>query len=280
MRQTRTNYWSCSTFANWIRGTAKPKSETSEGWNEWHKSSKRASPLRYWIAEEGLDRLQNMFYFPNDVYHSVRYYIANRWITRSHALTAHPRDIPRGEWRDLGNRFLPCMFNELVDFIEVELAGNYVAWNSEEREKYAAPARFYRSWRTWRSPEAGMAYLNWAKDLDNSEWLPEEEKDKAEPTHQALAAREMLALYDWWKNIYPNRPDPHDASGWSAYCEQRRANRSEDDGPLFALSSYSDEERQHTRAILDECNRIEAEYEEEDTQMMIRLLKIRKQLWT
>ena len=51
--------------------------------------------------------------------------------------------------------------------------------------------------------------------------------DKNDPkygqlTFQALAALETLALYSWWKNERKNRPDPHDASGWSGYCDARR----------------------------------------------------------
>lgn len=279
MKKTRIHYWSCSSFADWVRGTPKSGAKTAEDWDAWRRDSKRAAPWRYWIAEEGLDKLQDVVYYPNDLYHTVRYYIANRYISHTHALTAHPKDIARGNWCDVGNRFLPCMFNELVDFIEVEQALHHVAWDKEAREKYGAPPRFLRSWRTWRSPEAGLDYLRWAAELTNEEWLDEGSKHLAEPTSQALSAREMLELYNWWKNIYPNRPHPHDVSGWTAYCEERRAARTEDSGSLVAL--YSDDpNKERVRAMLDECNRIEAEYEEEDLQMMIRLLKIRKHLWT
>lgn len=286
MKRTRVHYWSCSSFADWVRGTIKSGAKTAEDWDAWHKTSKRASPWRYWIAEEGLDALQDIVYWPNDVYHTIRYYIANRYIDRTHALTAHPRNISRGDWCDLGNRFLPCMFNELVDFIEVELALHHVAWDKEARARYNAPRKFLRSWRTWRSPEAGLDYLRWATELTNEEWLSDESKHLAEPTGQALAAREMLELYNWWKNIYPNRPDPHDASGWSAWCNRRRSKLKEEDGEdyrwssLFSQENETEEQRKEARAILDRCSEIETQYEGEDLQMMIRLLKIRKHLWT
>ena len=112
----RSTYWSNTRFAEWIRGTEKPAAETSDGWAAWNKMAAAAHPVRYWIAEEALDKLQDLVYWPYDQWHNIRYYINNRWVTRSHALTAHPRDIKPGNWCDVGNRFLPCLFNELVDF--------------------------------------------------------------------------------------------------------------------------------------------------------------------
>ena len=115
------HYWTCSKFADWVRGTPKGEAKTSEGWDNWHKLAGQ-SKIRYWLAEEGLDYLQKVVFYVPDTLYSIKYYINNRWVTKTHALTAHPRDIKPGRWCDVGNRFLPCLFNELVDFVEVELA--------------------------------------------------------------------------------------------------------------------------------------------------------------
>ena len=116
------NYWTCTKFADWIRGTTKLSAGTSEEWHEWEKRAKADYPIRWWLAEEGLDILQKIVMFVPDKIYAVKYYINNRYITRTHSLTAHPKDIRPGQWCDVGNRFLPCLFNELVDFVEVELA--------------------------------------------------------------------------------------------------------------------------------------------------------------
>lgn len=275
----RTHYWSCSKFANWIRGTSKPSAATGKGWDDWRDLAKGLHPIRFWIAEEALDKIQSFLWWPIDKLYSVKYYINNRWVTTTHALQAHPKDIKRGEWCDVGNRFLPCLFNELVDFVEVEQAWFHIAWDEEARKKYKAPlwAWGWFRWRTWRSPEAGLDCLKWASKLTNEEWLKDDKKHLAEPTDQALAAREILALYVWWKEIYPNRPDPHDASGWSEYCMERR----EKNGRMsLDFESKTPEEEQQVRKMLDLTSKIEKEYEEEDTQMMVRLIKIRGHLWT
>jgi hypothetical protein len=274
------NYWSCTKFADWVRGTPKGGAKTSEGWHNWNEDAKRYNPVRYWIAEELLDRIQGFFLYIPDRLNDVRYYINNRWVTKSHALTAHPRDIKPGKWQDLGNRFLPCLFNELVDFVEVEQAWHTCIWNEEARKKYAVP--WWRSgwlrWRTWRCPEAGLDYLDWAMTLTNEEFLDDNKKHLAEPTHQAKAAKEIKELYTWWTQTYRNRPDPMDASGWTAYCELSRL---QNGGRLsFSGEDKTPEMKKASKLALKELRKIEAAYEKEDTEMLIRLIKIRQSLWT
>ena len=153
-----TNYWSCSPFADWVRGTAKLSAGTSEEWDDWTTRAQMKHNFRYWLAEEGLSHLQDFVTWPVRKLYDIKYYINNRWVSRTHSLTAHPRDIKPGQWQDVGNRFLPCLFNELVDFVEIETAWSHIAWGSkEDRAKYNPP--FYASgwfrWRTWRCPELG-----------------------------------------------------------------------------------------------------------------------------
>lgn len=284
----RSQYWSCTKFADWLRGTAKPGAQTGEGWRKWHKSAKTSHHFRYWLAEEGLDAVQNFIWWPVDKIYDVKYYINNRWVTRTHQLTAHPRDIKPGEWRDVGNRFLPCLFNELVDFVEVETAWSNIAWDTKAREKYRAP--FYSwgwfRWRTWRCPEAGIEHLKWAMTLTNEEWLEDDKKQEAEPTGQAKAAKEIFELYTWWKEVYSNRKDPHELSGWTDWCARRREKIKEEDGEdaawigMLGSDNESTEEQAETRRILDLCQEIERQQNEEDEQMMIRLIRIRHHLWT
>jgi hypothetical protein len=275
----RSKYWSCTPFASWLRGTPKPSAATSEDWSIWRKTASVAHPIRYWLAEEGLDAVQNFLWWPVDKIYDLKYYINNRWVTSTHALTAHSKDIKRGRWCDLGNRFLPCLFNELVDFVEVEQAWFCIAWDVEARKKYDAPRwswGWFR-WRTWRCPQAGIDCLTWASNLTNEEFLDEDKKHLAEPTPQALAAKEILSLYRWWKEEYPLRLDPHDASGWSEYC---RAKREESDDGSLTFETKTDEERQEVSRMLDIMRKIEEEYEDQDTEMMIRLIKVRSHLWT
>lgn len=284
---TRSTYWTCTAFADWLRGTMKPKAMTAGGWNTWRKQAKTEHPFRYWLAEEGLDKIQNIVYLPVDVLYAIKYYVNNRWVTKTHALTSHPKDIPRGEWRDVGNRFLPCLFNELVDFVELEQAWHHIAWDVEARKKYKAPwwSWGWFRWRTWRCPEAGMDYLNWASTLrHDDEWIGSDDPIYNQPTQQAKNAMEIKELYLWWKNVYPNRKDPMELSGWSAYCDRRRQRIKEEDPDAEMIAFFdeneTEEEKAEGRRLVDLSHEIEKQQDQEDEEMMIRLIKIRNALWT
>lgn len=281
---SRINYWSCSKFADWLRGTPHGGAKTADEWLDW-KQQARQRPIRYWLAEEGLDAVQNFLFWPLDKINNIRYYINNRWITCTHALTAHPRDIKPGQWRDVGNRFLPCLFNELVNYVEIELAWNHVAWSSkDEKAKYDPPfwATGWFRWRTWRCPQAGLDNLQWQSSLVwTKEELGEDSPDIGKPTHQAIAAKEILELYHWWTEIYPNRPKVYDASGWSAYCEKKRkVNGNDEFFSMFSDRNESAELKREGERAFKLNSKIEKKYEREDEQMMIRLIKIRNTLWT
>jgi hypothetical protein len=277
------NYWSCTKFANWLRGTEKLKFGTGEEWDGWEDRAKQVHPIRYWLAEEALDRIQDVVMWIPDRLHSIKYYINNRWITRTHALTAHPRDIKPGEWRDVGNRFLPCLFNELVDFVEVELAWWHLAWSPEERPKYNMPWWAVGWWRVraWRCPQAGLDNLDWQAGIMAKEdyGLNPGDKGYGEPTLQAKNAQEIYELYVWWTEVYPKRPDPHDASGWSEYCDLMRKEKGEGVRWIGVKSTNKSTEKLGKQA-LKSVHQIEEAYRKEDEQMLIRLIKIRDALWT
>ena len=276
------NYWSCSSFADWLRGTKKLGAGTAEEWDDWTTAAQMKHNFRYWLAEEALGHIQDFVTWPARKLNDIRYYINNRWVTRSHSLTAHSRDIKPGAWCDVGNRFLPCLFNELVDFVEIEQAWHHCMWSDDAKTKFDVP--WYRSgwlrWRTWRCPEAGMEYLEWASGLvvDESMGSNPSEKGYGEPTYQAKSAKEIIELYTWWTTTYRNRPDPMDASGWSDHCEAMRVKYP---GSFFSsLNSKDPEDRKASDKAHKALQKIEAAYEKEDEAMMIRLIKIRQSLWT
>jgi hypothetical protein len=276
------HYWSCSKFADWIRGTPTIVAGTGSEWNAWDKKAKEFSPIRYWIAEEGLQYLQDFVTWPVRKLYDIKYYINNRWVTRTHSLTAHPRDITPGKWCDVGNRFLPCLFNELVDFVEIESAWSHIAWGSkEDRAKYRAPfwSTGWFRWRVWRCPQAGLDHLEWASKLTVGEdWgIAADDSNFGKPTSQAERAVEILALYKWWTEVYRNRQDPMDISGWSEFCDRKREGGG---GVMSMLEDNTPEEQEESRTILDLCHKIEQEQDDEDTEMMIRLIKARDSLWT
>jgi hypothetical protein len=271
------HYWGESKFAEWLRGTPNPGPLSATGWREWRERAQAAHPIRYWLAEDGLDYLEDVVNYIPEKINDVRYYINNRWVTHAHALRAHPRDIVPGSWMDLGDRFLPCMFNELVNYVEVELAWHQVCWDDAARKKYRTP--WWRTgwirWRTWRCRQAGLDNLAWQKTCDNRDYTPEDDPNYGALTQQAYAAQEIEALYLWWTEERPLRPDPYEVSGWTAYCAEKHH---AGEGLLESLDRPGHWET--TKPMHDIMNELEAKYEQEDEEMMIRLIKIRNSLWT
>ncbi len=249
-----------------------------DDWDEWDKKAASDHPIRFWLAETGLSKLQDFVFYIPTKYSNVTYYVNNRWVMHTHALMAHPSDIKPGKWYDYGNRFLPCLFNELVNFVEIELASHeYRFSNAETRKKYKQDPWYARHFlRTWRCPEAGLAHLAWQRELVITEDENYEPNGVVgEKTYQAKVADEILALYTWWTVTYKNRLSAYEASGWHSVCEK---NRELSDGKL-KFTSHPSIKDEHD-AALESLTKIEEQYKQEEEEMLIRLIKIRESLWT
>jgi hypothetical protein len=232
INRTRNNYWSNSRLADYIRGENKPTSLPFKDWNLWEEETKKKNGLRYYIAKELLDRLQDIISLPFDIIHAIKIYVRNRYIDKIHYLKT---GLEPGTYYDLDHRILHGLFNELVDFVEIEHASRY-------RDTYAHKYKY--TYIRARCAEAGLDYLKWAanrRDSDNS------------PTSEAIFSMKTLNLYFWWKNR-PNRACPYDL-----YSKTK-------DG--LGLSYHK------------KIHELETVYEEEDTKMLIELIKIRGSLWT
>jgi hypothetical protein len=166
-----------------------------------------------------------------------------------------------------------------VDFVEVELAWWQIAWaDREERAKYNATwyATGWWRWRTWRCRQAGLDNLAWQMTCDNKDYTPEDHPNYGELTQQAHNAREILALYTWWTEERPKRVEPMEASGWSAYCESKR----QAGGSVLDVLDDAEGKKIDTGPMHEKMNELDAKYDKEDEDMMIRLIRIRGALWT
>ncbi len=238
-KRTRFNYWSCSKFASFIRGSDKPLALPFDDWEKWREESAKKHPYRYWAAEKVLDFLQDIVNLPIDIYHTIEVYIRNRYIDKLHYLRT---GLKPGEYYDPDYRILHGLFNELVIFVESELAHIMNAY----------PERNYKFVKG-RCKQAGLDYLNWAGQLKLNEdygFSPDDE-DYNKPTAQAISSQKILELYNWWLDR-DYRANPYDQF------------TKEKDGKFYYRK----------------IDKIEHEYEEEDTEKLIELIQIRSSLWT
>lgn len=280
MRKMRMEYWSCSKFADLIRGTTRPLSGTSEEWSLWEKKAKKKK-IRYWLAEEGLDHLQNFIFWPFNRLDDIRYNLKCRYFSKTHALTSN---LKRGEYHEFDTRLLHSTFDELVNFIEIEEAWMNIICDADKKKKWLLKRhRWLDHLFGWRNAEAGLDRLRWAASLKHDEeWIDKTDPDYGKPTSQAICAQEMLELYHWWKHERPKRPEPMDASGLSDYYEEksRIAKEKGEDPDFVTFSDIPEEDQNHWRKLSDAHHKLEQDFDNEDTAMSIRLIKIRRGVWT
>jgi hypothetical protein len=247
MLRTRIHYWSSSKFADWIRGEQKPLALEWDAWDDYYNDLKKRKPIRYWFTEKFLKWLQNTIYFPYDVYREIKIYVRNRWIDKTHYLKT---GLKPGHWYEFDYRLMHGLFNELVDFVEIELA-DQMTWKDKEKYKF----------KNGRCVEAAYDYFKWANNLKNKN-----QQGKRVLSEQAKASRKIQKLYEWWTIKRPNRLEPAAKSAWDQVYDKIEAN--------------DFKARKNAHKYYLKMLKIEEAYDQEDEDMMIELIKIRRHLWT
>lgn len=256
-------YWSCSDFAVWLRkvgGIApKPPYATMEGWDEWENSAQQSNKFMHWVTDTLLNRLQDCVNGPNDLRKEIGYYINNRFFTKTHMA---PTKLQKGKWHETDTRMLHSMFGLLVDFVEVESAWHDLVCDSKSDTRTWAERSKHRVFG-YRDPARGIKHYEWARSLSEPAW----KEHAGGLSRQAVAAEEILHLYAWWTITRPNRRDPYTALKWAGWKGVRR-------------KDMTKEQKEDKRLAYAEVQRLEDEYDREDEEHMIRLIKVRRNLWT
>lgn len=251
-----------TTMRGWF-GIEKPLALQWGEWDDWHTKTKAEHPFGFWLTEtvpHFLNRFDRIF----SPYRNVMYYIRNRWHRQTHVL---PTDFTPGTYHDLRERILHACMQSIVDFVEVEKAWMTHIFDNEGK-------KWKLDWRG-RNAEAGLEHLKWEAGLDDPS-LSETERGG---DNQAHAAREVMVIYDWWKNIRPARPDPHEASGWDAFYDEQNKKRN-GVSILDERLPRDPEDDVISATAMKKLHEIEMAYDAEDEEMLIRLMKIRLNLWT
>lgn len=274
----RSRHYQDTWFFNWLRTSvfkiAKPHALPWGGWEKWDKELRTSRPVAYFLTETLPYWLEKPAQWTVDPVYNISYYLRNRFVRQTHMVHT---DLDPGDWHEYETRILHGMFTELVNFVEVEQAWHTCIWDDKARKKYNMPWwrdnwLFY--WREWRCAQAGIDYLKWCMTLDDPA-LPVHDRN----TSQAEHARELLTLYTWWKDIRSTRQDEYEEAGFTEFHDRMAAK--------YGKMSFdphdqklTPQERQEKSQILDRVREIEEQRLQEDEDMMIRLIKIRRGLWT
>ena len=221
-----------------------------EQWSNWEKEQRSNRPIAFFFYVTLKESIRDLW----------TSFVYNCWTTPIYAIkyrTTHRYNILhtglKPEYYDLDRRILHGVFNELVNFVECDKAWLNVVFGENKGKR----GLFER----YRSAEQGIEYLNWEMSLKD-DYLG----------NQVEVAKETLTLYKWWKEVYLTRKDVHEESGLNEYHSRFDSKDWEEWASLKPSEEY--------KALIEKSRQIEMDRDIEETEMLIRLIKIRKSLWT
>ena len=242
---------------------SRPPALSFNDWAEWEANAKKNHPIKYFISETIPDKFNEWITFP---FNNIRQWFRYRFFDRYHIIdTKLPPD-----YHEVDTRLMHGMFSLLVDFVEIEKAWMQVVFDNKARYNYKYPWWSIKKFKSFRHKQAGLDNLKWEMTLDS----PSTPISDQSPS-QAAAAREIWELYHWWTRIRPIRPDPNEISGWGEWIRVNGSRSIFDPSVPLTAEQHANRSKMN-KMVLD----IEDAYDKEDEEMMIRIIKIRRHLWT
>lgn len=240
----------------------KPEALTWDDWQTWHADTKKQKPVVYFLAETVPSVVGKMVHrYVTRPINDCRYGIRVRIFDRYHVVKT---GLKPG-YHDCDERLLHASFSLLVDYVEKELPSTVMKFDPDDEKKGLRHPWWSKGWwrfKAHRDPQMGLRHLRWEMGLGSNS------------PQQAEKGREVWHLYHWWKYVRPLRPDPHDASGWSDLCNNKTLQS------IWSNRGKSKEQYLKEKEILELADKIQQNYDNEDEAMLIRLIKIRGNLWT
>lgn len=244
-------------FKRWL-AFSPPGGLTSQGWRSFNDEFKRLAPIRFWLHRD----FKRIFVYPIKwKYEAIDDWIRYRTIAKYHIVET---GLQPG-YNELSNIMLHANFNMLKDFVEVQLAyRSYWADDTDTKSWCEKHMPMYYQFYEFRKPALGIKHLEWAATLDDPT-LPVFEQSP----DQAISARETLKLYKWWVEDRPERKPveirypPHDISSVG-----------------FNSSNRNTAEYKIYRDDLDKSFNQGADWDQEDDRMLVRLMNIRRSMWS
>ena len=188
----RIYYWSCTRLADLLRGTAKPRGETAEGWRDWETGVKVRNPLCFWLAEEFLDKAQDFVNWPMDRLRDLTYWFNNRFVEQTHVCRT---GLKRGGSHETGERMLHGLFNELVWFVNEQKSWmEYISHSDKYRHLPSRKTKWpFRHFTNFNYPELGLACLPEDR-TDEERAMSKQALDKTNEIEQAYDDEDTVMM--------------------------------------------------------------------------------------
>ena len=273
-------YYAGNSFFRWLRTKVfkieKPHALPLSQWSSWEEKFKDEHPFAFFLTESIPDVLEKIPEWTIDPIMNVKYYLANRFVSQTHKLQTR---LKPGKWYDADTRITSACFETLVDYVEIELADRYVSFSSEKDQAlYNFPwwtkYRLTR-WVPYRCKQAGLASLKWACTLDDPS-LPVYDRSE----RQAECAREISIIYFWYTQARIKQEDIWKIVGLDKNWDEMEKKY----GETWIFGGANKKVSPEDRALYDEltakADKMEKELEQTEDDMLIRLIKVRRELWS
>jgi hypothetical protein len=237
-----------------------PGALTTEAWHLFNEEFKEKAPIRYYF-----DKTFPKYFRPikgkiSDLMWGIRY----RTYDKYHVI----RTGLKPGYYEIDTRMLHCNFSLLVSYVELQLAGMCYLFSDEyEKERWKWNIPFYSHF-VKVDPIWGVTSLY--RRIEGGKSASAAPSDIAE----AEFGKEVLELYTWWTKTRPARhlqkeplPDYSNQGLGSMAIFHPAFDETAADYVAFTAAYKKNE-------ALKEA------WEIEDDEMLIRLVKIRKRLWT
>lgn len=168
-------YRDCWKHSDWAY---KFKKETKQLTYTFEEFLVKLDEPNHWL-DNFLDGMQDAIYMPLDFIHSVNIYIINRFQARTHLLKSN---LEKGVWHEYSERITKVISDSFIDWMETEYAGSSKPNPEKLIEKHL-----------W---EISLKYdEHMGVEYYNIKYMT--------PTHQAIKAKTLFEIYQYWKYQRP-----------------------------------------------------------------------------
>lgn len=230
-----------------------PEFASLSEWREWRDKQKE-TPIRYFLAERFPDYLEDVIiWIPKHISNGMwwlRYRFAPKY--RYHIINTKLKP----DYHHPSEQIIYANFAILVNFVEQESAIQHRNWNDDQPS-----VGWFERWY-FRDPGAGVARLK--------------EMQEYNPTSPQYT--EILELYKWWTEIRPQRIKPFTLSGVELFYNELEK---EEKGDWLEImdDKLSTDQKNDLNLRQDLEYKIETGYNNEDTEMLMRLINVRLELY-
>lgn len=237
-----------------------PEAATAEDWDAWDEKSKKEHPIKWFVSDTIPDTFGSYVSWPLE-----RKYSALKQRVSEKRWKIVPRRLDKWQWHETDELVLHSAFELLEEFI-IEEKSHMLHWSHDD----LPPAKDEKT-----KIKYAMEYLDWEISLCSKTDLMHSPNCKEDS--QSNIAKEAKELFIWWYNERPKRIDPYENEYYAQYTEMRKSRNA----PDFTLSHKDDtkEESKIYQKAMDLATELEEQYNKEDDENLIRLMKIRRGLW-